>query len=48
MSEKNLTKFEGMSDFLVVPESHTYIMYSALVQDEVHFLKHWILNYESD
>ncbi len=35
------TKLEGMSDFLVVPESHTYIMYSELVQDEtINFLRY--------
>lgn len=35
------TKLEGMSDFLIVPESHTYIMDSKRVQDEtVHFLKY--------
>lgn len=39
------TKLEGMSDFLVVPESHTYIMYSDLVQDEtIHFLKHGVFS----
>lgn len=43
------TKLEGMSDFLVVPESHTYIMYSDLVQDEtIHFLKYGIFSDESD
>lgn len=43
------TKLEGMSDFLVVPESHTYIMYSDVVQDQtIHFLKHGVFSDPSD
>jgi pimeloyl-ACP methyl ester carboxylesterase len=43
------TKLEGMTDFLVVPESHTYIMYSELVQDEtIHFLKSGIFSVVDD
>lgn len=35
------TKLEGMSDFLVVSESHPFIMNSAYVQEEtLHFLKY--------
>lgn len=34
-------KVDGMTDFLVVPRSHTYIMRSSQVGSEtVHFLKH--------
>jgi pimeloyl-ACP methyl ester carboxylesterase len=43
------TRLEGMSDFLVVPESHTYIMYSGLVQDEtIHFLRYGTFSAVSD
>ena len=35
------TKLEGMADFMVVSESHTYIMDAVRVQDEtIYFLKH--------
>lgn len=35
------TKVEGMSDFLVVPHSHTYIMWSdAVIAQVLHFLEH--------
>jgi triacylglycerol lipase len=34
------TKVEGMTDFIVVPQSHSFIMNAEYVQDEtIHFLK---------
>jgi hypothetical protein len=34
-------KLDGMTDFLVVPSSHTFIMQSAEVAEQVaHFLRH--------
>lgn len=41
------TKLEGMSDFLVVSESHPFIMNSAYVQEEtIHFLKYGKFNHQ--
>ena len=35
------TKLEGMSDFLALPYTHTFIMDKTAVQDQVvHFLQH--------
>ena len=40
-------KLEGMTDFLVVPESHPFIMDSPYVQDEtVHFLKNGVFAHQ--
>ncbi|MCF8057370.1 MAG: alpha/beta hydrolase [Desulfocapsa sp.] len=42
-------KLEGMSDFLVVHESHPFIMDSVYVQDEtVHFLKNGTFKHQKD
>lgn len=38
-------RLEAMSNFLVVPESHTYIMYSYPLQDDaIHLLKHGVFS----
>ena len=35
------TKIEGMTDHVVIPASHTFMMYSKQVMDQTaHFLKH--------
>lgn len=42
------TKLDGMKDFLIVPESHTYIMKSTLVHKQViHFLKNGTFDHEN-
>lgn len=43
------TKLDGMTDFLVVPRSHPYIMNAEYVQLETaHFLRHGIFMHQKD
>jgi triacylglycerol lipase len=42
------TKVEGMTDFLVVPHSHTYIMWREAVIDQVvYFLEYGVFQHEA-
>jgi len=42
------TKVAGMKDFIVLPQSHTYIMLSEKVINQViHFLKHGVFNHKT-